>query len=410
MELLLGAVRPYAWGSRTVIAELLGEPVPSPHPQAELWFGAHHADPSRLRRPDGTEECLDVALRRDPVGLLGPCCQQRWEGRLPFLLKVLAAEEPLSLQAHPSAEQAAVGFAREQAAGIPREAPERNYPDPGPKPELLCALTDFTALVGFRDADDTVRLLRELAVPQIAAHVELLAAEPGPAGLRALFTTWITLPQNTVDELVPAVLDGCVRVARGHGEFGPEARIVLDLGERYPDDPGVLAALLLNRIWLKPGEAVFVRAGHLHTYLSGVGVEVMANCDNVLRGGLTPKHVDVVELLRVLDFSCGPVPTSSGDRDGVVTRYRTPAEEFELSRVDWPRAGVDEVALRTGSPRILLCTSGSVEVAGADGRSLRLGRGDAVWLSACDPPVMLRPQVTGTSVTAATDGLRRWPR
>lgn len=393
MELLRNAVRPYAWGSRTAIAELLGRPVPTPHPEAELWMGAHPGDPSRVVR-DGAEVSLLDLLEAEPGYHLGPECLRRWGGRLPFLLKVLAADEPLSLQAHPSPEQAAAGFAREEEAGIARNAPNRNYPDPTAKPELVCALTEFHALAGFRDAHRTVRLLEALDVPSLRAHRGLLAAQPDANGLRALFTTWITLPEHYLREVLPELLDACVEHVRVRGEFALECRTVLELGEAYPDDAGVLASLLLNRLVLQPGEAVYLPAGNLHAYLRGTAMEILANSDNILRCGLTPKHVDVPELLRVLDFSCGDMRVLKGESlDANLTRYSTPAEEFELSRVDWNPAECGNVVLDSRGPQILLCTKGSVRLSVRDqSRSeLMLRRGEAVWLAASDPAVHACP-------------------
>src|SRR5262245_30134120 len=166
-----------------------------------MWLGSHPGDPSRI----GTRSLLEV-VNEDPEGQLGDAVAQRWGGRLPFLLKVLAAEEPLSLQAHPSAEQAAAGYAREEKQGIPRDASNRNYPDPTPKPEMLCAITEFHALAGFRDPERSVEMLRALSSPGLAPYVDLLAADPNREGLRALFTTWITLPQPAIDSLVPELL------------------------------------------------------------------------------------------------------------------------------------------------------------------------------------------------------------
>ncbi|MFR9731019.1 mannose-6-phosphate isomerase, class I [Saccharopolyspora sp. MS10] len=392
MELLRNAVRPYAWGSRTAIADLLGRPVPTPHPEAELWMGAHPGDPSRLVRSDGSEESLLSLLDADPAHHLGPECTERWGTRLPFLLKVLAANEPLSLQAHPSPEQAAEGFEREERAGIPRNAPNRNYPDPTAKPELICALTEFHALAGFREAQRTVRLLGELDVPSLRAHTGLLAAQPDPDGLRALFTTWITLPEHYLREVLPELLDACVRHVREHGEFALECRTVLELGEAYPNDAGVLASLLLNRLVLQPGEAIYLPAGNLHAYLQGTGVEILANSDNILRCGLTPKHVDVPELLRVLDFTSGDMRVHKGESlDGNLTVYQTPAEEFRLSRVDWSPANATAVRLDSPGPQILLCTRGALLLSTADGAELELGKGQSVWLAASDPAVLARP-------------------
>jgi mannose-6-phosphate isomerase len=403
VELLENAVRPYAWGSRTVIAELLGEEVPSAHPQAELWLGAHPDDPSRLVGADGARTSLLDALRAEPERLLGADRAGRWDGTLPFLLKVLAAEEPLSLQAHPSLDQARAGFARENAMGVDRGAPHRNYRDANHKPELICALTEFHALVGFREPAATVRLLRALDVPELAGHGELLAEQPDADGLRALFTTWITLPQSALDVLVPALQDGCVRLAGHDTEFHAEARTALELSERYPGDAGVLAALLLNRVTLAPGEALFLPAGNLHAYLSGAGVELMANSDNVLRGGLTPKHVDVPELLRVLDFTAGPAPVLTGRPEGAWVRYETPIDEFVLRR--WEGAGAaEQVEVPDGGPRILLCTAGAASVAGPAGE-LEIKRGGSLWLGADDTGVRLSPGAEPTQLFLAGDAL-----
>ena len=326
VNLLRGAVRTYAWGSRTAIAEFTGRRSPTAHPEAELWFGAHPGDPAWLETDTGEQSLLQT-VREDPEGQLGAAVRSRFGDALPFLMKVLAADEPLSLQAHPSAEQAVEGFAREDRLGIPVSSPIRNYRDRSHKPELLVALETFEALAGFRPAPRTVELMRALAVSDLDPFVGLLAGQPDADGLRALFTTWITAPQPDLDVLVPAVIDGAIHYVRsGKKEFAAEAKTVLELGERYPGDAGVLAALLLNRLSLRPGEGIYLPAGNLHTYLHGVGIEVMANSDNVLRGGLTPKHVDVPELLRVLDFT----PASEALRprrseDGMELVYDTPA-------------------------------------------------------------------------------------
>nr|BFF02814.1 hypothetical protein GCM10020241_44890 [Streptoalloteichus tenebrarius] len=235
--------------------------------------------------------------------------------------------------------------------------------------------------------------MKSLEVPALRAHIELLAAQPDADGLRALFTTWITLPQPALDKLVPQVLDGCVAHLRDHGPFDRECRTALELAEAYPGDAGVLAALLLNRIVLHPGEAIYLPAGNLHAYLHGTGVEIMANSDNVLRGGLTPKHVDVPELLRVLDFRCGDVPVLRGDAVGHLTAYRTPAPEFHLSTLDWTSESGDVEGewIDSAGPQILLCTAGAARLTTADGRRLDLARGQSVWVAAADPSVLVEP-------------------
>ncbi len=399
MELMHNAIRPYAWGSREAIAELLGEPRPSPHPQAELWVGAHPADSSKLIGPDGERSLADV-IAAEPLATLGPRAHEVFDSRLPFLLKVLAAAEPLSLQAHPSAEQAAKGFAQEEAAGLPLSSPQRNYRDSSHKPELICALTTFDALCGFREPATTVRLLAALGVPQLDHYLGLLSGQPDADGTRALFSSIITIPPITLGPLLSAVLAACVQKVRDGGEFTAEYKTALELGERYPGDPGVLASLLLNRITLQPGQALYLPGGNLHAYMSGVGIEIMANSDNVLRGGLTPKHVDVPELMRVLDFGPGDVPVLRGD-PGMPGEwvYPTPAREFRLSRLE-PFAGQREIT--HDGPQVLLTVEGEIEVSDSTGKRLTVPRGRSVWVAAGDG----RAWVSGPGTAfRATDGL-----
>lgn len=393
MELLRGAIRTYAWGSRTAIAEFTGRPAPTAHPEAELWLGANPGDPAWLQTAEGERSLLD-ALAADPEGQLGSVARARFGDVLPFLVKVLAADEPLSLQAHPSAEQALEGYLREERSGIAVSSPVRNYRDRNHKPEILVALQTFEALAGFRPVARTVELLRALAVSELDPFIDLLNDQSDADGLRALFTTWITAPQPDIDVLVPALLEGAIHyVSCGATEFVAEARTLLELGERYPGDAGVLAASLLNRISLAPGEALFLPAGNLHSYLRGLAVEVMANSDNVLRGGLTPKHVDVPELLRVLDFT----PTDEAalrpptHRDGPGLVYDTPADEFAVSVVtlDGEYLGHEvDAPSRHDGPQIMLCTEGSTTVHGKS-QVLTLERGVAAWVAADDGPIRL---------------------
>jgi mannose-6-phosphate isomerase len=397
VQLLRGAVRNYAWGSRTAIAEFTGKSSPTAHPEAELWLGAHPGDPAYLQTPTGEASLLE-AIEADPDGQLGPAVTARFGSALPFLAKVLAADEPLSLQAHPSAEQAAEGFDREERQGISLTAANRNYRDRSHKPELIVALGPFHALAGFRPVARSIELMRALAVSDLDPYVNLLAGQADADGLRAVFTTWITLPQPDLDVLVPAVLDGAVNYIRsGANEFAAEAKTILELGEQYPGDAGVLAAMLLNRIRLDVGDGIYLPAGNLHAYLHGIGFEVMANSDNVLRGGLTPKYVDVPELLRVLDFAptdgvpIRPRAVSDGVEVDLEWVYDTPAPEFAVSvlHLDGGRLGreVDAPAHHDG-PQILLCTQGAVEVRTKAG-ALTLDRGDAAWIAADDGLIQL---------------------
>ena len=408
MQLLRGAIRTYAWGSRTAIAEFTGRPVPAAHPEAELWLGANPGDPAFLEEPGGEVSLLQAVLA-DPEGQLGSATRARFGDALPFLLKVLAADEPLSLQAHPSSEQAAEGYLREERLGIPVNSPVRNYRDSSHKPELLVALQQFDVLAGFRPAAHTIELLQALAVSDLDPFIDLLNDQSDADGLRALFTTWITAPQPDVDVLVTAVLDGAINyLSSGATEFAAVAKTVLELGERYPGDAGVLAALLLNRITLGPGEGIFLAAGNLHAYLRGVGLEVMANSDNVLRGGLTPKHVDVPELLRVLNFN----PTTESQLhaqtrpDGLASFYDTPTAEFAASMLT---LGDDQIGhevdapSRHDGPQILLCVEGATAVHGKAG-ALTLTRGAAAWVAADDGPIRLVAHEP-TKIFRATVGL-----
>ena len=399
MELMDNRVRPYGWGSRTAIAELTGSPSPAQHPQAELWMGAHPGDPSVLVDAAGERSLLD-AIADKPVLMLGERGEAQFGPRLPFLFKVLAAAEPLSLQAHPSAAQAARGFAQEEAAGVPIGAGARNYKDGSHKPELVCALTEFHALCGFRDPLLTVEMLANLGVPQLDHYLSLLSGQPDRDGVRALFSSILTIPSAMLAPLLSAVLDACVRLVREGSIFSTEYRTALELSERYPGDPGVLASLLLNRVTLQPGQALYLAAGNLHAYLAGVAVELMANSDNVLRGGLTPKHVDVPELMRVLDFSAGDVEVLTGDevRPGELV-YSTPAPEFRLARLELSDSGLE---LAHDGPQVVLVVQGRATVTDGEGREVVVERGHSVWIAAGDVDV----RISGSGLAfRATDGL-----
>ena len=375
MEHLEGALRPYPWGSHTLIAQLRGEPSPSPQPQAELWFGAHPAAPATVNG-----QGLDDAIAADPAAALGKRVQDAHGDQLPFLVKLLAAAAPLSIQAHPSLEQAKEGFARENAEGIELNSPNRNYKDPNHKPELIVALTEFRALAGFRPVQDTAAFFAELSSPELDRYATLLPTD-GEGDLRALFTTLISLPHQPRVELIESVKRAAAELVdkRTAPEWMVEAaEVYLELNEAYPGDVGVLAALLLNVLTLAPGEAAFLRAGQLHAYLSGLGVEVMANSDNVLRGGLTTKHVDVPELVKVLDFSTlqNPRAEAAPSRGGV--EFQLPVDSFVV-RMHSLGDG-ETLRIEEDGPAIVLCTSGAVR--GTDGFTLSQGNG--AWVPASE--------------------------
>jgi mannose-6-phosphate isomerase len=323
-------IQDYAWGSRTAIAGLLGRPVPSAGPEAELWIGAHPKAPSRIVAPPGLGT-LDRAIQEDPVGFLGHEVCDRFGNELPFLLKVLAAAEPLSIQAHPDHEQARRGWDRENAEGIPIDAPRRNYRDPNHKPELVCALEPFVALEGFRPVEEVARNLEPVARPEIAPELGRVAREGTPLALRALFARLMTLD---AEEQALVLKRATVEAARRRAS-DPAWEWVGRLMTRYPADVSALSPLYLNLVTLGPGEGLFLPAGELHAYLGGTAIEIMANSDNVLRGGLTSKHVDVPELLSILVFAGRRPEVLTAQEAGPGERvYRTPAREFELALLD----------------------------------------------------------------------------
>ena len=380
MDRLDNVIQNYAWGSSTALGELMGRAVSGDRPEAELWMGAHPAAPSRIRR-DGNAVSLAELIQASPTELLGHQVAQRFGSELPFLLKVLAANQPLSLQAHPSLEDARAGFERENSLGIPLNAPNRNYRDRNHKPELICALTRFDALCGFREPSATLRLFESLPVPGLGQLLQPLRDAPNAHGLAGTFEAVMSLESATSSAVVGDVARACEAAAMRGGEFAEEFSFAAQLAQLYPGDRGVLGALLLNLVQLAPGEALYLPAGNLHAYLRGMGVEVMASSDNVLRGGCTSKHVDVPELLRILDFRSGPVERVTVARpSGNEEVFVTPAPDFRLSRIR-PSGGT--LPLEARGPEILLCTEGTIQVGSAFGK-MELSRGQSVFIAASE--------------------------
>ncbi|MEU6590634.1 mannose-6-phosphate isomerase, class I [Streptomyces sp. NPDC046881] len=371
MDRLDNTIRPYAWGSATAIPHLLGVE-PTGEPQAEMWMGAHPGAPSRTAR--GT---LVEVIEADPERELGARAVARFGPRLPFLLKILAAGAPLSLQVHPDLKQAEEGYADEERRGIPVDAPHRNYKDANHKPELVCALTEFDGLCGFRDPVGAADLLDGLGVDSLKPYVDLLHAHPEDAALREVLTAILSADPQEMAHTVAEATAACTRLG---GAYAPYA----DIAHHYPGDPGVLAAMLLNHVRLQPGEALFLGAGIPHAYLNGLGVEIMANSDNVLRCGLTPKHVDVPELLRIVRFEPADPgvlrPEASPEGEEV---YETPIDEFRLSRYVLPEGGSAHDLTRD-TPQILLCTAGTVRAGEHDlhpGQSVFVPAGERAEIS-----------------------------
>jgi mannose-6-phosphate isomerase len=365
MFLLSNVIRDYAWGTTGDLAEFVGR-TPSGGPEAELWIGAHAGAPSRL--PDG--QALDDAIRADPLTMLGAEVREAFGDRLPFLMKVLAVNEALSLQVHPSTEQARAGFAREDGRGVAVDAPTRSYPDPWHKPELVVALSRFDGVAGFREVAATAEILRLLSVPWADRVAGRLLSGAPEGALREVVTETLALSGPELSELVREV----GKAARGssvkdRSEAGCVFAMLDDLSGRYPHDPGVLVTALLNYVVLEPGEAMFVDAGVIHAYGSGFALEIMASSDNVVRAGLTGKHKDVEELLSITDFAPHTPPA------------RAESEEFVLTLGPVPLDGLPE-----WGPRVVLVLDGEVELAAGEHR-LTARKGESVFVPHADGPL-----------------------
>jgi mannose-6-phosphate isomerase len=424
---LENVLRPYAWGSPTAIADLLGRPA-SGGPEAELWIGAHPDSPSVALTPapggegrhapasrDGGRLALDALIAEDPEHCLGSGSVAAFGPRLPFLLKVLAAATPLSLQVHPTLEQAREGFAREEAAGVDRAATERNYKDDNHKPEMIFALTPFEALCGFRPAAESRAVFLHLAAcfelaglelpPLIPQLLEDLAQPDEPIAIRSAFERLIAGGGDVSDATarIAAVLVSGAPTA----EHETALSTVLTLNGQYPGDPGVLISLLLNRISLGPGEAVYLPAGNVHAYLHGLGIEVMASSDNVLRGGLTPKFIDVPELLKTVAFEAVAVPMLPAETTMLGQElFRPPFREFQLQRIELA-PGAEPAPLAQSGAAVIIVTAGSVRLDSPKGE-LRLDRGASAFLPAAEAPVNVHAVsgATGTALAfAVTTGL-----
>ncbi|GER23848.1 mannose-6-phosphate isomerase [Zafaria cholistanensis] len=412
MYRLSNTVRDYAWGSTDAIAGLLGR-VPTGGPEAELWIGAHPGAPSVATAADGTSVPLDKLISSAPLSLLGAEAAGRF-GRLPFLAKVLAAAKPLSLQVHPTLEQARAGFAAEEAAGVDPQSPRRNYKDDNHKPEMLYALTPFAALCGFRPVEEAASLFEalagslagdtgtETAETETTGTGEALAAARHTAALlregdrRAAFAFLL----EAGDGVVPLVEAAAAAVGTDPAlaATDPGLAELPSLAGHYPGDPGVLVSLMLNHVVLAPGQAMYLPAGNVHAYLRGLGIEVMASSDNVLRGGLTGKHIDLPELLATVDFTGLGVPLCTPEFSELGQElYRPPFSEFQLQRVAVPSPGQaagnlagGDVPLAQNGPLALVCVEGELLLDSPRG-DLRVARGESVFIGADESPVIARP-------------------
>lgn len=395
MQRLTNPVRDYAWGSTTAIPELLGAE-PDGRPWAELWLGAHLSAPSTVITGAG-DRALDEVIAADPDAALGSDVVARFGPSLPYLLKIIAAETPLSLQVHPHLDQAREGFDAEEAAGVPVAASSRNYKDRNHKPELIYALTTFEAVCGFRAPRRAAELLAGLEAPLAVALAEVLHAEPTYRGIRTAFRRLLDPELRPGPDQIAEVVAASARRLE-EGSPSPRAdRIVTRLAEHYPGDPGVVVSLLLNPVTLQPGEAMFVPAGGVHAYLHGLGIEVMANSDNVLRAGLTAKHMDIPELLAAVDYVAAPPVRIAPESHSTVSRvFYAPVDDFELSVTHVADSETHRIPGR--GPRVLLCLDGALTLTDAAGHDLTLTRGASAFAAASDGPLTVRG--SGTLIQA----------
>jgi mannose-6-phosphate isomerase len=376
--LLKNTIQEYAWGSYTAIPDLLGNDSPANTPQAELWMGAHPKAPSKVKCNGKWRSLLEL-IDKNPQDILGEKAAKKFKNRLPYLFKVLAATKPLSIQAHPSLDQAKKGFEKENRLGIALDAPNRNFKDDNHKPECICALTSFWALNGFRKISDMIVLMDKICPTDLKNHLNLFRQQPDSRGLKEFFKALMIMDHATKKQVIDDVVKNADRLKDKNRAY----QCVTELYEEYPLDIGVLSPIILNLICLEPGQAMFLQAGTLHAYLDGVGIELMANSDNVLRGGLTPKHIDVKELLNILNFKECDINILKMEKiNPCEHQYESHAKEFALSVI----AVKTDMSYYSSDKRcveILLCTDGDAVIVDiSKNKSVHIKKGMSILIPA----------------------------
>lgn len=365
-------IQDYAWGSLNAIPELLGYDNPEKIPQAELWMGSHNRGPSRLI--DGDDSfLLSEYINEQKDEILGSQIAAAY-GDLPFLFKVLAAGSPLSIQVHPNKSQAEAGFQRENSQSVPLDAFNRNYKDDNHKPEIICALTDFWALRGFRTIDSIIAYFTDVDLPVFSSALNDFSNNRTSEGLQDFFNKIMSLDGKDKEDFINQLMDAVSK------KEGPVFDWIKKLYEKYPEDAAIAAPLYLNLVHLNPGEALYLAAGELHAYIDGLGMELMASSDNVLRGGLTPKFIDREELKNILNFvGSDPEILNPMEISPIISTYRTPSREFELSRITLTsdsRYNPEE----KGEVQILFVNEGVITLASEDSESLVIRKGESVFI------------------------------
>jgi len=361
----------YAWGSKFFISRLTGKNTPFTNPQAEMWMGAHKKAPS-IVNVKNKKIPLNELIREYPDAILGRSTTYRFSKELPFLFKVLAASKPLSIQAHPDKHQAEKGFSQENINKIPNDAPERNYRDKNHKPELLCALTNMWILKGFRHPDEIIDLFRPFDNTLNKTGANFIKNLIPDGDIKGFFKDLLYIDE----EIKNTLLDDMYHILERIIETNPVYKWVNRLRQEYPNDIGILSPLFLNLIHLEPGEAIFLPSREFHAYLDGAGLEIMANSDNVLRGGLTPKHIDKTELLNILDFAPVKVEKIKPKKINSFEQvYESPAEEFILSVIELIDNKSVYKSSESRSVEITLCTDGCAEISNVAGDRITLNKG-----------------------------------
>lgn len=375
-------IRKYAWGSHESLARIRGAVFPTADPEAELWIGAHASDSARIPNLGPLNELIAA----EPDRFLGEWTNQKFGARLPFLLKLLAVEKPLSLQVHPTREQARLGFADENETGISIGSRDRTFMDENHKPELIVAISDFRALVGFRKVEEITRLAEEFvahgATSLVSRVLAPLRAAPNTRGLRGVLKGLVGQPDDAA--FVAQTVQAALHVSRGTGEFAATARWLIDVAGNYPARPDVVVMLLLNLFQLSPGEAVYVAPGQVHAYLDGLAIEIMASSDNVLRGGLTAKHVDVPAFLAMIDCKPGSPSRFEGVVNGSITSWIPPIDDFLLRRIE---CGAGYEALEVVTPFVLFAISNSATISRGS-EVLELRQGESAFIAPGSPIVL----------------------
>lgn len=378
IEVLENPIQYYSWGSFTYIADLLGQKVPADKPQAELWMGAHPSAPSVLLHNNEKISLIEL-IHKYPDAILGKTVYRKFGPSLPFLFKILAAERPLSIQVHPNLKQAKKGFKKENKQKIPMDSKKRNYKDANHKPECICALTDFWALIGFRKISSIINYMEQLSDGYFEKEISQLKRADNPKGLKRFFYGLMTMDSERKKQLVHTVVEN----AEKNINEGDMFKWILHLNKEYEKDIGILAPILLNLVCIRPGEAVFLQPGEFHSYLKGVCIELMANSDNVIRGGLTPKNVDIPELLNILNFKEKEVNVLTPEQhNSLERRFLCPVKEFVLSTIHVQHQK-NYSSSKQRAVEILICTGGNAEIKENDtGKKINIKKGVSVLIPA----------------------------